>query len=490
MRKLLIFLSLALFSSPLLAGRDVSAIRYATVDATGIATRPTVPLASPVRQLAPALTGNGAGFTEAWLEQESGSKRIVAGRINLAGEPLDGTGIILDSHASSAPVIAQGSSEELIVWIGNGRLLATRLSPFSGVLDATPIDIAPLPFGSYDVVWNGSQFFVVWTDGTKFSGAFVAPDGAVTSPRDLGVQSSSDIASALDVAWDGRQYILVYAEAAQPNCTCIAFPDDVRVMRISAAGAAVDPVPVRIAGANFSAHVASSGSESLIVLDRTGGTSSVVVREEGGTLHLDSVVPLFDFPFGPRSEVAWDGSSYVVAIRYTSSATDPGWLAAIQVSRSGTPLRTVITSSAGPSDFSLQTAPSVATDVAGGTAFAISEVAPPTYEARARLYLLSQFSTMPPPPPAPRNAVSYFGGTTARIDWQSDGGASGFVLERSVDFGKSWFVAATTAADARTINVNASVGDQFRVQAIGPGGVSDGPITSVGSMFRRRAQPH
>jgi len=475
MRKLLIFLSLALFSSPLLAGRDVSALRYAPSDATGIATRPTVPLASPVRQLAPALTGNGAGFTEAWLEQESGSKRIVAGRINSAGEPLDGTGIVLDPHASSAPVIAHGSSEELIVWSGNGRLLATRLSPFSGVLDATPIDIAPLPFGSYDVVWNGSQFFVVWTDGTKFSGAFVAPDGAATSPRDLGVQSSFDIASALDVAWDGRQYILVYAEATPPVCTCFLFPDHVRVMRISAAGAAVDTVPVRIAGANFSAHVASSGSESLIVLDRAGVTSSVVVRDEGTALHLDSVVPLFDFPFGLRSDVAWDGSSYVVAVRYTSSATDPGWLTAIQVSRSGIPLRTVITSAAVPPDFSLETAPSVATDVAGGT---------------ARLYLLSEFSPMPPPPPAPRNAVSYFGGTTARIDWQIDGGASEFLLERSVDFGKSWFVAATTAADARTINVNASVGNQFRVRAFGPGGLSGGAITSIGSMFRRRAQPH
>jgi hypothetical protein len=463
-------------------------ILTATVDATGIATRPTVPLTLPVRQLAPVLTGNGAGFTAAWLEQESGSKRIVAGRINVAGEPLDGTGIVLDLHATSAPVIAHGSSEELIVWMSNARLVATRLSSFGGVLDATPIDLAPLRSGSYDVAWNGSRFFVVWTDGAKFSGAFVAPDGAATSPRNLGVQTSSaDTASALDVAWDGRQYILVYAEATQPNCTCFAATDHVRVMRISAAGDAIDTVPVRIPGVNFSAHVASSGSESLIVLDRAGGTSSVVVPDDGAALHLDPVLPLIEFFFGPKSDVAWDGSSYVVAVRYLPSATTPGWVAAIQVSRSGIPARTVITPAAGPPDVTLATPQSVATDAAGGTAFVISEVAPPLYVARVRLYLLSEFSPMPPLPSAPRNAVSYFGGTTARIDWQSDAGGDGFLIERSSDFGKSWSPFVVVPAEARTVSVNAKVGDQFRVRAFGPGGLSDGPITSIGSMFRHWA---
>jgi hypothetical protein len=463
----------------------------ATVDATGITTRAPESILAAVRQLGPAVAPNGAGFTAAWLEREAGAKRIVAARINAAGEPLDGTGIPLDLHASSAPVIAHGPSEELIVWIGNGRLKATRLSPFSGVLDATPIDIAPLPSGSYDVVWNGSQFFVVWTDGTKFSGAFVGPDGVATSPKDIRVQN--DIASALDLAFNGRQYILVYAEESPLNCTCIPYPDRVRIMSISAAGAVTDSVSVQTLG-RPAAHVASSGSESLVVFDRDRGPSSVVVRDEGGILHLDPEVPLLNWFVG-TSAVAWDGSSYVVAVRYSLSpafTTDPGWLAAIQVSQSGVPLRTVTTAAAGPPDFALETAPSIATDVAAGTAFVISEVAPPVYVARARLYFMSQFSTtaMPAPPPAPRNAVSYFSGTTARIDWQSEDGANGFLIEQSIDFGKNWFRYAVVAADARTTIVNAKVGDQFRIRAFGTGGLSDGTVTSIGSMQRRRAERH
>jgi hypothetical protein len=466
----------------------------ATVNATGIAAQAATEVLSPVRQIGPAVTGNGAGFTTAWLEQDGGGKRIVAGRVSPAGEPLDGTGITLDLRASAAPVIAHGPSEELIVWIGNGRLLASRLSPFGGVLDATPIDIGPAS-SSFDVAWNGSRFFVVWTDGSKFFGAFVGADGVATSPRDLGVQISSfdtSIASALDVAWDGRQFIVAYAEATPVFCTCIAFPDRVRVLRISAAGVTIDVVPVLIPGKHFAAHVASSGSESLVVLDGAGRTSSVVVHAEGEALHLDPEIPLFDWFYGSRSNVAWDGSSYVVAVRYTAAQTDAGWLAAIQVNQSGIPLRTASTPAAGPPDFMFETAPSIAVDLAGGTAVVISEVPAPAYVARTRLYSLSEFSPaqVPAPPPAPRNAVSYFGGTAARIDWQSDGGANGFLIERSLDFGKSWLPVAMTPAEARTVTVTAKVGDLFRVRAFGPGGLSEGTITSIGSMQRRHAERH
>jgi len=465
----------------------------ATVDATGIDAHPPEAIVSPVGQVYPVVAGNGAGFTAAWLELEAGARRIVAARISPAGEPLDGTGIVLDPAASSPPVIVHGAAEELIVWIGNGHLRAARLSPFSGLLDATPIDIAPMTSGSYDVVWTGSQFFVVWTDGMKFFDAFVRPDGVATPPKDAGMPATSDTASNLDVAWDGRQFILVYSEESPVFCTCIPTPDGVRLTRISAGGAVIDAVPLRIPDVDV-AHVASSGTQSLVVLDRRHGPASIVVHGDDGTLHLDPEIPLFNW-FAGTSNVEWDGSSYVVAARFfltPAAETEAGGLAAIEVSQTGIPLRTLTVAAAGPSDFLHVSSPSIATDAAAGTAFVISEVSPPVYAARAHIYLRSEFSEAPPPlpPPAPRNAVSYFGGTKARIDWQSDGGASGFLIERSVDFGKTWYTVTVVAADARTITVDAKVGDLFRVRAFGPGGLSEGSVTSIGSMFRRRAGLH
>jgi hypothetical protein len=132
--------------------------------------------------------------------------------------------------------------------------------------------------------------------------------------------------------------------------------------------------------------------------------------------------------------------------------------------------------------------PSIAVNEFGLTALAISEAAGPSSLARARLYLAPELTPMPAPPSAPSNAVSYFGGNSARIDWQQSETPTGFFLERSFDFGKSWGLYTTIPGDARTISVNASIGNLFRIRAYGPGGVSEGTITSIGSLFRRRAE--
>jgi hypothetical protein len=461
------------------------------VDATGISMRTaTVSLVSPVHQVSPALAANGSGFTAAWLEQDGLSKRVMAARVSPAGDPLDSPGITL-GQASNAPVVAHGASEDLIVWAGNEHLLAARLSTSGSVLDPTPLVIAPLRTGSYAVAWNGSRFLIVWSNAIDLLASFVGTDGVLTPPQPLKQTTASpDLISDLDLAWDGRQFMLVFSETTFEGCDCPESPDHVRLMRIAASGLAVDSAPLRITGRYLRGHVATSGTEWLIALDDIFDTSSIVVRDEGGVLHLDAEVPLFHWFRGSGSDVGWDGASYVVALQYNPSLTEAGWLAAVQVSRSGVPLRSTITALAGPPDFTTLRIPSVATDGAGNGGFVVSEMAPPFFVSRARIYLSSEFSAMPAPPPAPRNAVNYFSGSTARIDWESDDGGNGFVLERSSDFGKNWSTdwSIVIPADARTITVYAYVGDLFRVRAFGPGGMSDGPITSIGSLKRRRAQ--
>ncbi len=49
---------------------------------------------------------------------------------------------------------------------------------------------------------------------------------------------------------------------------------------------------------------------------------------------------------------------------------------------------------------------------------------------------------------------------------------------------------AIVPTDARTVSVTAKIGDLFRVCTFGPGGISDGPLTSIGSMFRRPGTRH
>jgi hypothetical protein len=467
----------------------------ATVDANGISPRPETSIAvTAVRQSVPVVTGSGSSFTAAWLDQSAGFRGSVAGRVSRDGEPLDGSGRNLGLSSFSSPAIAQGSSGALVVWGTSDSIVAARLTQFGEVLDATPILIAKQQFPeSFALAWDGNRYFVVWTNGIQLLGAFVGPDGAVTIAKPLTnnqAVSLNDL-SLPDVAWDGRQFIVVFGEVSfEVFCDACLPPiaDHVRIMRVSANGDAIDVVPLLVPGVHFRAHVASSGAESIIALDSASDTSTMIVRVAGGVLQLDPEVPLFHWFTEIFTDVAWNGNAYVVGWRYVpATATGAGWLGASQVSQSGLALGSLFIEAGLPDFSSASWVPSVAANDMGEVALVISEMAPPSYVARARLYLMSELAPMPPVPPAPRNVVSYLGGSSALIQWQSDGAAESFVLEESRDFGQTWFL-ALVVGNVNNATVPASVGNLFRVSAFGPGGVSAGTVTSIGSMQRHHAQ--
>jgi hypothetical protein len=416
-----------------------------------------------------------------------------------AGEPIAGTGAAIEQRYVTAIAIAHSRSETLIVWIVDYKVYAERLSP-----SGTPLNTFAVTSGNdfaqdVAVVWDGSRYFVVWSNAYQLVGSFIAPDGSSTPPRVffgepvvIGQRGPEEFALRPDVAWDGRNFIVVFGVA--PNIPCNTLcptrdPDHFRVMRVSPDGDAIDSSPLAIAGTHFRAHVASSGAESLIALDNAGEVSTMVVHDESG-LTLDAETPLFQWSRGISSAVAWDGAAYTVAWRYVGADSGPSWLGAAHVTQPGLPFdyRVIATGGALPSSGTLLWGrPSIAVNEFGLTALAISEAAGPSSMARARLYLAPELTPMPAPPSAPRNAVSYFGGTTARIDWQQSETPAGFSLEWSLDFGKSWGFYGFIPADRRTITVTAHAGNLFRIRAFGPGGISEGAITSIGSMFRGRA---
>jgi hypothetical protein len=453
-------------------------------------------------QILPVVTGNGSGFTAAWIEPVQSRNTIVSRVASANGEPIEGSGGATDQTYVPSMAIAHSPSETLIVWIADSNVYAERLSPSGMPLNTFAVTGVKDFAQDVAVAWNGSHYFVVWSNGTQLVGSFIAPDGASTPPRAffgeaivIGQRGPAEFALRPDVAWDGRNFIVVFGAAPNVPCTTLCpspSPEHFRVMRVSADGDAIDSSPITISGGHLRAHVASSGAESLIALDRIGEVSAIVAHDESA-LTLDTQTPLFQWYGDVSSTVAWDGSTYTAGWRYLGADAGPSWLGVAHVTPGGIPFDYRVTATGGALPFGATVSwgrPSIAVNEFGLTAFAISEAAGPSSMARARLYLASEFGPMPAPSSAPRNAVSYFGGTTARIDWQSDGGGSGFLIERSIDFGKSWFRVTTTPADARTVTVDAKVGDQFRVRVFGPGGLSDGPITSIGSIFRRRAERH
>ena len=454
----------------------------------------TVPPA--VNQLSPVVTGNGSGFTAAWMESVQSRSTIVSQVASAAGEPIAGTGASIDQSNVQSMSIAHSPSETLVVWVADYDVFAERLSPSGMPLNTVVLTSGHNVRSDVAVVWNGSRYFVVWSNEYQLLGAFIASDGSSTPPRSffgepsvIGQPAPANLELEPDVAWDGRNFIIVFGEAPNIPCVLSVCPAPspsqglFRVMRLSADGDAIDSAPLTISGTHIFAHVASSGTESLIALDGYSQISTITVHDDG-ELTLDAETPLFRWYSYVSSAVAWDGATYTVGWRYAGANTGPSWLGAAHVTRSGSPLDYCFVATSGAVWWGR---PSIAVNEAGITAFAISEAAGPSSLARARLYLASELEPMPAPPPAPRNVVSYFGGNTARIDWQQSDTPAGFVLEWSWDFGTTWYWYNVISGDARTISVVAHAGNLFRVRAFGLGGVSEGTITSIGSMQRRRA---
>jgi hypothetical protein len=458
----------------------------------------TSPATTP--QLLPVLAANDRDFIAAWTEPAPPKNAVVAGRIDHNGLPMDNAGIAVSASSFVHPAIARGSSETLVVW-NNSGIFAARITPSGALLDSTPIAIANTGYGApVAVTWDGSRYFVIWTDDRQqLTGAFVSANGNVTTPKVFMTPVPSDYVFEPDVAWDGHEYIVTYATGFNTSLICSAcrpFPDTVYVMGVSAAGAAIDAVPIRVAGKHLHAHVASSGAGILIALDGEHDVSTLQVAEDNGLLRLGEETPLFHWFGSVSSDVVWDGAAYTIAYRYFGRPDGPSWVGTQRIGDSGTwfEKRWVAAETVGAASFADWGGPSLAANLLGESAFVISEIAPGSSVPRARLYFGHETHLWHGLPEPPHDAVSHFNGHTATITWQSGGNpfgaglAQGYLIEVSDDSGKTWTTAYVTMPDELSWTTQASVGEEFRISALTGGGTSfPGAATTIHSEPRRHA---
>jgi hypothetical protein len=440
-------------------------------------------------QQLPVVTGNGAGFTAAWTDLTY-PRAVMSRGVSGSGEPL--AALAISERPASSMAIAHSPFDTLVV-INDGNVSAVRLTP-SGIPLNTILLWSGDAFQSsreVAVAWNGSRYFVIWSYFNQLIGAFISPGGSSTQPRAFLTEPDSSRLLPPDVAWDGQHFVVVVGEKPSVSCSCPP-PDTIqfRVMRVSAGGDAIDASPLVITGDHLRAHVASSGSESLITLDGAGGVSSIIAHD-GSALTLDAETPLFSWYANIASAVAWNGLTYTVAWRYLSGydlsfAAGPGWLVAAQVTRAG--LAFDYRATAASAHFSLNPHVRAAANEAGTTALVTEEFAESSRYGRARLYLVSELPPMPAPPPAPANMVSFLSGPYARIDWEASGAENGFVVEFTRDSGKQWTFVSVLPADARSATVTGTPDALYRIRALGPGGSSEGTMIKIVSSQRRRAE--
>jgi hypothetical protein len=281
----------------------------------------------------PATADDGTSYFVTWASTVGG---VWGARVSHSGRLL-GPGGIPISAGGSAPAVAAGAGEFLVVWQQSG-VRGARVSASGVLLDSIGFQIAADSGTAPAVAFDGTNFLVVF-GGHDLMGALVSPAGQVLT-QPIAVSAAPDRQENPALEFDGTDYFVVWQDLRSG-----AF-FDVYGARVTPAGTVLDPdgIPVsRALNSQVLPALAFDGTNYLVVWQdyRTGDflIYGTMVSAEG------QVVDTSGFPIATTAiyqrypAVAFGESLFVVTWeRYDFSSFS---VCAARVDRAGTVLDTV-----------------------------------------------------------------------------------------------------------------------------------------------------
>jgi hypothetical protein len=441
-------------------------------------------------QTFPAAASDGVGFLASWHERTMHGEAVTSARFTRHPQPLDGPGIPAAATAADAkPAVAFGGGRYLVVWSE-----ATRLSAVFIGLDGTagePFTVRTGYLADPAVVWNGSSFFVVWAEELRIFGATISSSGVVGARRDIPPTNRADARySSPDVAWDGAQHIVVWLNATLTggagNCPvlpCPASPTEVLAARAAGDGTPLDAAPISVvASTPFQAiddvDVAAGGPAALIAIDRRARIDLAELRFDGVS---SSTRTLFEWIHaGTRwlaSDVAFDGSGYVVGWRFQDSRKA---FTAVERIGAGSVRQST------PAGLPTIPAVSVALNAGREAAIVASEVFTRGESPRVTATFAADIPFAPEPPAMPRGLAAHIAGTSVSVSWSAVAGVEGYVVET-----EQGAMLGNAPAGATELEIPYPYRGSLRVRAYNAGGLSaPSPAVIVGLLPRRRSARH
>jgi len=188
----------------------------------------------------PSVGSDGTNWLVVWrdLDQDQGIWVLDGTRVGPDGTVLDPGGVPIRHPATnvfpSDPDIAFLDGHYLVIWNEGIQLRGQRFDP-----DVQPVGsdfrINPTaPGGNADVTTDGTQFFVVWADGSipgydVVRGARVSAAGAVVQTGIAVTPLSGFGCYAPAATWDGGAFVVTYERG-------LTVPVNLRAARVSAEG--------------------------------------------------------------------------------------------------------------------------------------------------------------------------------------------------------------------------------------------------------------
>ncbi|WP_375744367.1 MYXO-CTERM sorting domain-containing protein [Corallococcus interemptor] len=351
---------------------DVYATRVAlsgeVLDAEGI---PVSVVASSL-QTQPQAVFDGTDYVVVWSDNRAtpGYGDFYGGRVSLAGEPLDGTGVRItpaNADLKREPALAFDGTQTWVAWRAitsdfDERIYAVRFGKDGVVKDTARVALITHPAQKqlHDLLFDGTWLRAVWTEkagtlGVK-SGRFET-DGTGVDGEGRFVAWSANFQDQPSVASTGGTALMAWRDRSagpsiriqplsaegQPTGDVWVLPastsvgrtavgagddmylvawgegtsvQDVRAQRVRADGTPVDAQPLSLATATLSgpASIASAGNTFFVVWEEAGHRiTGVMVRADGSVsdpIHLPGPATLLERQLQPK--VAFNGTHFLV----------------------------------------------------------------------------------------------------------------------------------------------------------------------------------
>lgn len=261
---------------------------------------------------------DGTNFLAVWRDFRSGSNDLFAARVDQSGRVLDPNGILVAEEIGySAPAVAFGSVNYLVVYERNDHIRAKRVSPDGSVIEPE-IVVSNEGESQNDpkVAYDGANYLVVWkdyrVDNDDIYCARVSPAGVVLDTASIPVADSLFWEERPDVCATDSGFWVVWETGYNPT--------NIHAARVTSNGQVLDhngfPVAPNPAQQAYPA-TASDGANALIAWrdDRAGEGDIYGARVTWAGQVLDTAGFLIsgatDFQ-GPV-DIGFDGTNYFLA---------------------------------------------------------------------------------------------------------------------------------------------------------------------------------
>ncbi|AKT41768.1 MYXO-CTERM sorting domain-containing protein [Chondromyces crocatus] len=294
-------------------------------------------------QLAPDVVFDGTNYFVVWfdyraLDLTDSGWRIYATRVSPAGVVLDPGGIAVGTQLSSVTQLAVGfdGTDYLVVWSvrdsvsGSWRkqLRNVRVSRDGTVLgsqngqtffnETSSSDQTPL--SNIQVAFNGTNYLVVWNDGTSSWGQRVSSSGGALNNR-LRIGTTSATSRNPSVAFNGTDFVVAWEDLRN------GFNYDIFAGRVGASGGLIPSGGALLSGGannQSESSVACDGINCLIVWnDSKWGDPDIYatrVDSSGTNLHPGGIEIVSAPGAQSRPAAGFDGTNYVVVWKDASQS--------------------------------------------------------------------------------------------------------------------------------------------------------------------------